>query len=97
MRRYGLSGAILGCLVGGVGLPAPAFAEGITVTNRFVPPPAKQGYSYPDCYCRDSTGGRVEIGERACLTIGPRRMTARCDMSQNVPTWRMEAEGCPIM
>lgn len=64
--------------------------------GRFVPPPAKEGYSYPDCYCTDSDGRRVEMGERACLRIGSRRVTARCGMSQNSPAWRTEAEGCPV-
>jgi hypothetical protein len=62
---------------------------------NYNPPPAKEGYSYPDCYCTDSTGQRVEMGQTACLTIGSRRVLARCDMSVNNPTWREEAEGCP--
>ena len=65
------------------------------IDNRFVPPPAKEGFAYPDCYCTDSSGRRVEMGNLACLVIGSRRVTARCDMSLNNPTWRTEAEGCP--
>ena len=62
----------------------------------YVPPPAKEGYSYPDCYCTDSDGQRVDVGERACLRIGSRRVLATCGMSQNNPAWRPSAEGCPI-
>ena len=58
-------------------------------------PPAKEGYSYPDCYCTDSKGKRVELGQTACLTIGSRLVWARCGMSVNNPIWRHEAEGCP--
>lgn len=58
-------------------------------------PPAAEGYSYPDCYCTDSTGERVELGETSCLSIGSRRVLARCEMAANNPTWRHEAEGCP--
>lgn len=61
---------------------------------QFTPPPAKEGYSYPDCYCTDSDGRRVEMGQRACLTIGRRQVMARCGMSLNNPTWRTESEGC---
>ena len=61
--------------------------------------PAKADVIRPDgsvivCYCTDSTGDRVEMGEMACLTIGKRRITARCDMSLNVPIWREVSEGC---
>jgi len=62
---------------------------------NYTPAPPKEGYSYPDCYCTDSDGKRVEMGQRACLRIGSRRFTARCDMSVNNPIWRQETEGCP--
>jgi len=58
-------------------------------------PPAKEGYHYPDCYCTDSNGQRVDMGKTACLVIGSRRVLARCDMSLNNPAWREESEGCP--
>lgn len=58
-------------------------------------PPAKEGFSYPECYCTDSEGKRVDVGETACLKIGNRRFTARCGMSLNNPAWRTEQEGCP--
>lgn len=47
-----------------------------------------------DCYCTDSTGSRVELGQHSCLTIGSREVMAYCDMSQNVPIWRQTGEGC---
>jgi hypothetical protein len=62
---------------------------------NYHPPPAKEGFTYPDCYCTDSNGKRVELGQTACLTIGSRRVLARCGMSVNNPIWRDEAEGCP--
>ncbi|MEM9795651.1 MAG: hypothetical protein AAF919_04135 [Pseudomonadota bacterium] len=47
-----------------------------------------------DCYCTDSTGGRVEMGQRACLTVGGRMFMATCDMSLNSPIWRDTGESC---
>ncbi len=82
-------------------LPAqgPAAAQGAgpgtAPSPDYRPPPAAEGYSYPDCYCTDSTGERVELGETACLSIGSRRVLARCEMAANNPTWRHETEGCP--
>lgn len=73
----------------------PAAAGGPGRNPNYNPPPPKQGYSYPDCYCTDSDGKRVELGETVCLRIGPREVLARCDMSVNSPTWRYESEGCP--
>ncbi|MEM7505349.1 MAG: hypothetical protein AAF415_01285 [Pseudomonadota bacterium] len=61
----------------------------------FTPPAAKEGYSYPDCYCTDSQGERIELGGQTCLQIGSRQVWARCDMSLNNPTWRHDGEGCP--
>lgn len=72
----------------------PAAADRIQNKN-FSQPPAKDGYTYPDCYCTDSKGQRVEMGQQACLIIGSKRVLARCDMSVNNPTWRHESEGCP--
>ncbi len=85
---------IVGCLVAGL-VPGLAAAGGPSANPNYNPPPAKKGFSYPDCYCTDSKGKRVEMGQRACLTIGSREVTARCDMSVNNPTWRLENEGCP--
>ncbi len=63
---------------------------------NFTQPPAKAGYSYPDYYCTDSKGKRVEMGETACLITGSRRVLARCDISVNSPAWREESEGCSV-
>lgn len=71
-------------------LITPAQANG-----DFVPPKPKEGFRYPDCFCTDSVGKRVDLGKTACLQIGSQSFTARCAMSQNNPTWRRVAEGCP--
>ena len=47
-----------------------------------------------DCFCTDSQGLRVELGETICLTVGGRAFMAQCDMSLNVPTWREVGQGC---
>lgn len=63
-------------------------------------PAAAQGPAAPnlpkalDCYCTDSTGGRVELGESICLTVDGRSFTAQCQMSLNVPMWREIGQGC---
>ncbi|MFQ5566868.1 MAG: hypothetical protein ACE5EU_10960 [Paracoccaceae bacterium] len=85
---------IAGLVMLGIAI-GPAHAGGPPANPNYVPPPAKDGFSYPDCYCTDSLGQRVEMGEKACLIIGSRRVLARCDMSVNNPTWRHESEGCP--
>jgi len=38
-----------------------------------------------DCYCTDSGGQRIELGESICLQVGGRMFTAQCQMSLNVP------------
>ena len=48
----------------------------------------------PDCYCTDTRGERREVGETACLTVDGRRVSARCEMFQNVPGWRPREGGC---
>lgn len=62
--------------------------------SLFQRPKAKQGYSYPDCYCTNR-GVRVELGQKSCLRIGQKEFTARCGMSLNNPAWRDKTEGCP--
>lgn len=47
-----------------------------------------------ECYCTDSTGDRVEMGEQLCLSVGGRAFMARCEMSQNVPMWRETGDTC---
>lgn len=46
------------------------------------------------CYCRDSQGDRVEMGEQACLVVDGRAFMARCEMALNVPAWRTTGEDC---
>lgn len=94
MRRYRtarLLAAGAACLL----LPASLASAGPEANPNYAPPAPKQGYSYPDCYCTDSDGTRVELGGTACLRIGGKEILARCDMSVNSPTWRYETEGCP--
>lgn len=47
-----------------------------------------------DCYCTDSTGDRVELGQEICLHVNGRMFTARCEMSLNNPIWRDTGHGC---
>ncbi|MCZ0811056.1 MAG: hypothetical protein ACQEVT_15535 [Pseudomonadota bacterium] len=47
-----------------------------------------------DCYCTDSNGSRVEMGEMICLNVGGRSFMAQCQMSLNVPMWREISQGC---
>lgn len=47
-----------------------------------------------DCYCTDSTGGRVELGQTICLQVDGRMFMAQCQMSLNVPMWREVQKGC---
>lgn len=51
---------------------------------------------WPDCYCTDSGGDRVELGGTICLSVDGREYTARCEMSQNNPMWREIADSCPV-
>lgn len=52
------------------------------------------GGKVQDCYCTDSGGGRVELGETICLHVDGRMFMAQCQMSLNVPMWREVQEGC---
>ncbi len=47
-----------------------------------------------DCYCTDSKGGRVELGESICLYVDGRAFMAHCEMALNNPIWRDTGEGC---
>ena len=49
---------------------------------------------WPDCYCTDKTGERMELGTVLCMQVGGRSFTARCEMSLNNPMWREIAKGC---
>ena len=47
-----------------------------------------------ECYCTDTQGARVEIGDEICLFVDGRAFMALCDMSLNVPIWRDTGAGC---
>lgn len=47
-----------------------------------------------ECYCTDTQGARVELGEKICLVVDGRAFMALCDMSLNVPIWRDTGVGC---
>ena len=47
-----------------------------------------------ECYCTDTQGGRVELGQEICLFVNGRSFMALCDMSLNVPIWRDTGAGC---
>ena len=47
-----------------------------------------------DCYCTDTQGARVELGDTICLQVDGRMFMAQCQMSLNVPMWREVAKGC---
>lgn len=55
--------------------------------------PVPGGRAIP-CYCTDSQGDRVELGEVICLSVDGRSFTAQCQMSLNNPMWRELYEGC---
>ncbi|WP_254442611.1 hypothetical protein [Ruegeria arenilitoris] len=52
------------------------------------------GGKVQDCYCTDTSGSRIELGELICLQVDGRMFTAQCQMSLNVPMWREVQEGC---
>ena len=61
--------------------------------------PAHADATYPsgkavDCYCTNSSGDRIELGETICLQVGGRDFLAQCQMSLNVPMWRDLRTGC---
>ncbi|WP_299356271.1 hypothetical protein [uncultured Shimia sp.] len=47
-----------------------------------------------DCYCTDTEGARVDVGESICLHVDGRSFMAQCQMSLNVPMWREIAPAC---
>ena len=47
-----------------------------------------------ECYCTDTSGTRVELGQTICLQVDGRMFMAQCQMSLNVPMWREVAKGC---
>lgn len=67
----------------------------IKTQGGYVPPKPKEGFRYPDCFCTDSQGERIELGRVTCLMVGSQQFMARCAMSLNNPTWRRVSDGCP--
>lgn len=49
-----------------------------------------------ECYCTDTAGARVELGETICLHVDGRMFMAQCQMSLNVPMWREVQAGCEV-
>lgn len=47
-----------------------------------------------DCFCTDTQGARVDLGETICLYVDGRAFMAQCQMSLNNPMWREVSEGC---
>ncbi len=47
-----------------------------------------------ECFCTDSGGERVEMGQTICLYVDGRAFLARCEMSLNNPIWRDTGESC---
>ncbi|GAB4299760.1 MAG: hypothetical protein Kow0058_15420 [Roseovarius sp.] len=47
-----------------------------------------------ECYCTDSQGKRIELGEMICLHVDGKSFIAQCQMSLNVPMWRKISDGC---
>ena len=93
-----LASIALAALVAGPVLadpPKPRYTPAQGTGNRFIPPKPKEGFRYPDCFCTDSEGKRIELGQTTCLRIGSQQVLARCDMSLNNPTWRRISDGCP--
>ncbi len=64
-------------------LASPAFGDVTAPNGRTI-----------DCYCTDTEGLRVELGETICLTVDGRAFMAQCAMSLNVPMWRETGLGC---
>ena len=64
-------------------LTSPVSADVVTPSGKTV-----------DCYCTDSQGARVELGETICLHVDGRMFMAQCQMSLNVPMWREVQQGC---
>lgn len=73
-------------------LTAPAMAEEKPARKFPERPPLER--KPIECYCTNTQGARVEMGEVICLHVGGRSFLAQCQMSINVPIWREVTEGC---
>jgi len=94
MKRIVVIAAVVALAVSFVSVAA-AETPPVREARGYTPVPPKEGHEYPECFCTDSGGRRVELGQTACLRIGSSRVLARCAMSLNNPTWRRVSEGCP--
>ncbi|MBT8155224.1 hypothetical protein KMP13_15390 [Epibacterium ulvae] len=47
-----------------------------------------------ECFCTDTSGARVELGQTICLFVDGNMFMAQCQMSLNVPMWRKVEDGC---
>ena len=56
----------------------------------------KTGGKVIECYCTDSAGGRVELGQSICLIVDGRAFMAKCEMALNNPIWRDTGEACTL-
>ena len=74
-----------------IAVPCIALALTVTAASADVVGP---GGKTVECYCTDTSGARVELGEMICLQVGGRMFMAQCQMSLNSPMWREVSEGC---
>lgn len=54
-----------------------------------------QAIAAPDCLCR-AEGRFFDQGEVACIRTATGMKLAKCGMAQNVTTWNVVADGCPL-
>ncbi len=73
----------------------PALMAAVSAVMIAPAPAPAQSAGALDCYCTDSSGARVELGEMICLSVGGRSFMAQCQMSLNVPMWREVGQICP--
>ena len=84
-----------GASLAGDALPHTKAPKVLNAQGGYSPPKPKDGFRYPDCFCTDSQGNRIELGQTTCLQIGSTQVLARCKMSLNNPSWKRIQEGCP--
>ena len=72
-------------------IPASAFLAALAMPGIS---DVQYGGSVVECYCTDSSGGRIELGESICLFVDGRSFIAKCEMAQNNPIWRDTGEDC---
>ena len=70
-----------------------ALLLGLSATTAFADVTGPNG-RVVECYCTDTQGLRVEMGEQTCLFVDGRAFMATCDMSLNSPIWRDTGQAC---